>query len=124
MDSRRRCIQLSITKNRTILVNTYQEQKSLEQTLERTSQLYRQLHVERRHLVETWKEAINQMNQREKNINETERVRKAIIYDNRKKTSFFFFSPGIRAGKSTLQPEVLAPKKAYSFVGNPRDEQS
>lgn len=54
------------------MVNVYEERKSLELLLERTSQLYRQAHMERRQLVNTWKDAVNQMNQREKEIKETE----------------------------------------------------
>jgi coiled-coil domain-containing protein 39 len=73
MDSRRRCMQTAITKQRAVLISTYEEQKSLEQILERTSQLYRQAHLERRQLVETWKEAVGQMNQRERHIEETEK---------------------------------------------------
>jgi hypothetical protein len=40
--------------------------------LERTSQLYRQAHLERRQLVSTWKDAVSQMNQRESEIKDTE----------------------------------------------------
>lgn len=79
LDSKRRIIQTSIDKRRQILVNTSEEQKSLEQTLERTSQLYRLAHLERRNVVMTWKEAVTQMTQREKDIkdaeNEIERAR-------------------------------------------------
>ena len=59
-------------KKRATMVNVYEERKSLELLLERTSQLYRQAHMERRQLVNTWKDAVNQMNQREKEIKETE----------------------------------------------------
>jgi histone acetyltransferase (RNA polymerase elongator complex component) len=55
-----------------VLINLYEERKSLELLLERTSQLYRQAHSERRQLVNTWKDAVNQMNQREIDIKETE----------------------------------------------------
>lgn len=44
----------------------------MELLLERTSQLYRQAHLERRQLVNTWKDAVTQMNQREKEIKGTE----------------------------------------------------
>lgn len=67
-------MQDSINKQQVLLLNAYEEKSSLEQMLERTSQLYRQAHNERRQLVNTWKEAVNQMNQREKDINETEKV--------------------------------------------------
>jgi hypothetical protein len=59
-------------KQRALLVNLYEERKSLELLLERTSQLYRQAHLERRQLVNTWKDAVTQMNQREKEIKDTE----------------------------------------------------
>lgn len=72
LDSKRRIIQTAIYKQRKILVNTSEEQKSLEQTLERTSQLYRQAHMERRNMVTTWKEAVMQMAQREKDIKDAE----------------------------------------------------
>lgn len=72
LDSKRRTVQTLIDKRRTILVNTSEEQKSLEQTLERTSQLYRQAHLERRNMVTTWKEAVTQMTQREKDIKDAE----------------------------------------------------
>lgn len=79
LDSKRRIIQSAIDKQRKMLVHTSEEQKSLEQTLERTSQLYRQAHIERRNMVATWKEAVMQMTQREKDIkdaeNEIERAR-------------------------------------------------
>lgn len=53
-------------------MNLYEERKSLELLLERTSQLYRQAHLERRQLVNTWKDAVSQMNQRETEIKDTE----------------------------------------------------
>lgn len=62
----------AIVKQKGVLVNLYEERKSLELLLERTSQLYRQAHLERRQLVNTWKDAVNQMNQREKEIKDTE----------------------------------------------------
>lgn len=72
LESKRRLVQASIDKQRKILIDATEEQKSLEQTLERTSQLYRQAHIERRNMVSTWKEAVNQMVQREKDIKDTE----------------------------------------------------
>jgi coiled-coil domain-containing protein 39 len=54
----------------------------MELLLERTSQLYRQAHLERRQLVSTWKDAVTQMNQREKDIKEAETE-----VDNAKKVS-------------------------------------
>ena len=72
LDSKRKLLHEAIVKKQGILVNVYEEKKSLELLLERTGQLYRQAHLERRHLVSTWKDAVNQMNQREKEIRETE----------------------------------------------------
>lgn len=54
----------------------------MELLLERTSQLYRQAHLERRQLVNTWKDAVTQMNQREKEIKEA-----GIEVDNARKVS-------------------------------------
>lgn len=65
-------LQDSIIKQRFLLCNTIEEKIALEQVLERTSQLYRQAHNERRQLVNTWKEAVAQMTQREKNIKDVE----------------------------------------------------
>ncbi|XP_063697855.1 coiled-coil domain-containing protein 39 [Culicoides brevitarsis] len=72
LESTRYTIQTAIEKHRSILINSYEEQKTLEQTLERTSQMYRQAHLDRRNVVHTWKEAVIQMTQREHNIQETE----------------------------------------------------
>lgn len=72
LDSKRKLLHEAIIKQQGILLNVYEEKKSLELLLERTGQLYRQAHLERRHLVGTWKDAVNQMNQREKEIRETE----------------------------------------------------
>lgn len=82
LDSKRKLLHEAITKQRAVLVNLYEERKSLELLLERTSQLYRQAHLERRHLVSTWKDAVTQMNQREKDIKEAE-----MEVDNAKKVS-------------------------------------
>ena len=82
LDSKRKLLHEAITKQRAVLVNLYEERKSLELLLERTSQLYRQAHLERRHLVSTWKDAVTQMNQREKDIKEAE-----LEVDNAKKVS-------------------------------------
>lgn len=72
LDSKRKHLHEAIVKQQVILVNVYEEKKALELLLERTGQLYRQAHLERRHLVSTWKDAVNQMNQREKEIQVTE----------------------------------------------------
>lgn len=72
LDSKRKLLHEAIIKKKVVLVNAYEEKKACELLLERTSQLYRQAHMERRHLVNTWKDAVNQMNQRETEIKETE----------------------------------------------------
>ncbi|XP_055602569.1 coiled-coil domain-containing protein 39 [Uranotaenia lowii] len=73
LDARRKILEDKVAKRRIVLVNLAEEYRSLEQVLERTSQLYRQAHIERRHLVLTWKEAVKHMNQREEDIKEVER---------------------------------------------------
>lgn len=82
LDSKRKLLHEAIVKQRATLVNLYEERKSLELLLERTGQLYRQAHLERRQLVNTWKDAVTQMNQREKEIKDTETE-----FDNAKKIS-------------------------------------
>lgn len=72
LDSKRKHLHEAIVKKQKVLVNVYEEKKALELLLERTGQLYRQAHLERRQLVSTWKDAVNQMNLREKEIKETE----------------------------------------------------
>uniref|UniRef100_A0A182QA91 Coiled-coil domain-containing protein 39 n=1 Tax=Anopheles farauti TaxID=69004 RepID=A0A182QA91_9DIPT len=72
LEAKRKQLENKIAQRRTVLVTLYEEYKSLEQVLERTSQLFRQAHHERRHLVRMWKEAVNHMNQREGNIKSVE----------------------------------------------------
>lgn len=72
LDAKRILYHEAVLKQKKILVHAYEEKKAVELLLERTSQLYRQAHLERRQLVNTWKDAVNQMNQREKEITETE----------------------------------------------------
>ncbi|XP_053690796.1 coiled-coil domain-containing protein 39 [Sabethes cyaneus] len=68
LEARRRMLEDKVSKRRAVLVDLTEEYRSLEQVLERTSQLYRQAHQERRQLVLTWKEAVKHMNQREGDI--------------------------------------------------------
>jgi coiled-coil domain-containing protein 39 len=82
LDSKRKLLFEAIMKQRSNLINLYEERKSLELLLERTSQLYRQAHLERRQLVNTWKDAVTQMNQREREIKEME-----VEVDNARKVS-------------------------------------
>ncbi|CAD6991771.1 unnamed protein product [Ceratitis capitata] len=75
-DLRRQLLHNEVEKLRKELVMLYDEQKSLEQNIECTAILYRTAHSERRHMVETWKVAVQQMLQRERDIRngETELV--------------------------------------------------
>ncbi|KAL1395036.1 hypothetical protein pipiens_002930 [Culex pipiens pipiens] len=72
LEAKRKILEDKVSKRRTTLVALAEEYRSLEQVLERTSQLYRQAHTERRQLVLTWKEAVKHMNQREEDIKEVE----------------------------------------------------
>lgn len=59
---------LNITKKRKLLENSYNEQVSLENIIQRTAQHYREAHTERKHLVGNWKEAVTAMNSRNNEI--------------------------------------------------------
>uniref|UniRef100_A0AAG5CZZ7 Coiled-coil domain-containing protein 39 n=1 Tax=Anopheles atroparvus TaxID=41427 RepID=A0AAG5CZZ7_ANOAO len=72
LEAKRKQLENKIPQRRTVLVTLYEEYKSLEQVLERTSQLFRLAHHERRQMVRTWKEAVKHMNQRESNIKSVE----------------------------------------------------
>lgn len=72
LDSKRKLVHDAIIAKQIILLNAFEEKQALEKLLEKTSQLYRQAHIERRQLVSTWKDAVNQMNQREKDIKSME----------------------------------------------------
>lgn len=50
-------------------MNSYEEQKSLENVLERLAKQYRQVHNERQNMIQTWKKAVKSLNGR---INEIE----------------------------------------------------
>nr|XP_036229374.1 coiled-coil domain-containing protein 39 [Bactrocera oleae] len=67
-DLRRQLLHNELEKLRKELVKLYEEQKSLEQNIECTAILYRTAHTERRQMVETWKLAVQQMLQRERDI--------------------------------------------------------
>lgn len=73
LEAKRKLLQTKIAKQRTILLANNDQKTSLENVLNRTAQLYRQAHEERRVLIKTWKDAINQMGQREIEINQSER---------------------------------------------------
>ncbi|XP_055904786.1 coiled-coil domain-containing protein 39 [Eupeodes corollae] len=72
VETKRRILQNAINKKRQTLIDFVEEQKSLEQNLDRTANLYRNSHAERREMVDTWKTAVGQMNQREQDILNTE----------------------------------------------------
>ncbi|XP_058117768.1 coiled-coil domain-containing protein 39 [Anopheles ziemanni] len=72
LEAKRKQLENKIAQRRAVLVTLYEEYKSLEQVLERTSQLFRLAHHERRQLVRTWKEAVKHMNQRERYIKDVE----------------------------------------------------
>lgn len=55
-------VQANITKQRKLLTECFEEERSLENMIHRTAQLYRQAHAERKLLVERWKEAVETMN--------------------------------------------------------------
>lgn len=72
LDAKRKLVHDAIIKQQVVLLNAFEEKRAVEKLLEKTSKLYRQAHIERRHLVSTWKDAVNQMNQRENDIKSTE----------------------------------------------------
>ncbi|XP_017486700.1 PREDICTED: coiled-coil domain-containing protein 39 [Rhagoletis zephyria] len=71
-DARRQLLHNECEKLRKELVKLYDEQKSLEQNIECTAVLYRTAHMERRQMVETWKLAVQQMLQRERDVRHNE----------------------------------------------------
>ncbi|XP_017031178.1 coiled-coil domain-containing protein 39 [Drosophila kikkawai] len=73
LNTKRQLLQAEIDKRRKQVVLLYDEQMTLEKNLERTADLYRAAHVERRQMVETWKTAVNQMTQRENDIQRSEK---------------------------------------------------
>lgn len=71
-NQRRQKLNAEIDKCRQNLIRMYDEQKTLECNLECTANLYRTAHAERRSMVDTWKLAVGQMSQREKDIRNSE----------------------------------------------------
>lgn len=65
---RRRNVQAALAKQRAEVINMAEEQLSLESVLDRSAQLYRQAHAERRQMVATWKEAVQSMRSRDRDI--------------------------------------------------------
>lgn len=74
LDMRRRKLQTDILKNSQLLVDLCDEQTSLEQSLDRTAYLYRQRHLDRRQMVDTWRDTVAAMNSRDNAIRETDEV--------------------------------------------------
>lgn len=68
MEGKRQSLQAEIKRMRNELFNANEEQRSLESILDRTAQLYRQAHQERRTLVDTWKDAVLSLRGREREI--------------------------------------------------------
>lgn len=58
-------LQTTIGREKTVLKNLCDEQNSMEQILDRTADLYRQTHGERKQLVQTWREAVTSLATRE-----------------------------------------------------------
>lgn len=71
-------MQKTIIKNRARLNELESEKQSLEQVLERTSNLYAQTIRERHEMTKTWSNAVQTLNERHKAIHETMEVRKYI----------------------------------------------
>lgn len=74
LDLRRCKLQTNILNNVTLLNELCEEQASLEQMLDRTAQLYRQSHLDRRDMVETWRGTAAAMNSRDNSIRVTNEV--------------------------------------------------
>lgn len=72
LENKRCQIQVSIEKEKRRIIDLLDEQKSLEQAIDRIANLYRSIHLERRELITTWKSAVKQMNNREEDISNVE----------------------------------------------------
>lgn len=68
LENQRQQQQMDLARLRTVLVQTNEEQHSLENVLDRTAQLYRQAHHDRSQLVDTWKEAVASLRGRDRDI--------------------------------------------------------
>lgn len=74
LDTRRRKLQTEIIKNAAILNDLCDKQVSLEHMVDRTAHLYRQRHLDRRQMVDTWRDTVAAMNGRDDAIREADRV--------------------------------------------------
>lgn len=72
-------MQKRIQKDRQRLDDLNCERQSLEHVIERTAQLYRQSHLERRHMIDTWNAAVQSLYLRDMTIQETIEVKFAIV---------------------------------------------
>lgn len=72
LENKRCQIQVSIEKEKRNIIELLDEQKSIEQAIDRVANLYRTIHIERRELIATWKSAVKQMNCREEDIKKVE----------------------------------------------------
>jgi hypothetical protein len=127
LDAKRRLLHEQIMKQRTLMLNTFEERKSLELLLDRTGQLYRQAHQERRQLVGTWKDAVNQMNQREKDIQATEKVIRKIKGSNPAEifillVNYFFYSQEIEKAKTYSENKLKVLKKEEMILNLKKQE--
>lgn len=71
METKRRNVEMEVTKHRHLLHETYKEQKALEKVLDNTGQMYQQTHLERQELISTWRKAVNELHSRETIIRQT-----------------------------------------------------
>lgn len=72
-------MQKRIQKDRQRLDDLNCERQSLEHVIERTAQLYRQSHLERRHMIDTWHAAVQSLYMRDISIQETIEVKIVIV---------------------------------------------
>lgn len=70
LEVRRQAMQRTILKNLSRLKELKSEKQSMEQVLERTSDLYHQSMMERRQMTETWSTAVQSLNARNSTIHE------------------------------------------------------
>lgn len=103
------------------MIYMYEERKSLEVLLDRTSQLYRQAHGERRNLVNTWKDAVNQMNQREKDIRDIEKVLLKLFFFGKCYNQILFFQE-INKAKAFTQNKLKILQKEETSLNIQREE--
>lgn len=72
-------VQKTIEKRRQHLERVASERLSMEQVLQRTNNLYGKLHVERRNMIDTWRQAVQTLNARDRAIQQTIKVIVAVF---------------------------------------------